>query len=207
MKIDLKFDSGWKRFGRAVDPARFKRQLKANIAAANARNGAAGKKLVRQAIKAATFDNNAPLTAFIKGSTKPLVDRGDLWQAVTMKQPSWDTVFIGILQSDGASNIAELLHEGGTIRVTDKMRAMFLALHLAGEGKLDPSKLTGRAAELWARRPARGWLPIAEGTSTIKIPPRPFIREPLSNPSFAALVRANWEQALAKTFADLAQKG
>jgi hypothetical protein len=207
IRISLDFDRGWKRFARATDPEKFRRQLRSNVSAANAKIGSFGKKLVRKTIKEGKLAQNKPLTVFIKGSTKPLIDRSDLWQAITFKQPSWHTVFIGVLQRDEAANIAELLHEGGRIRVTENMRAMFRALWMVSEGKMDAGKLKGRAAELWARRPSAGWLPLSDATDFIEIPARPFIREPLDTNEFKATVKKLWEDAITRTFQQIAARG
>lgn len=70
----------------------------------------------------------SPITIAIKGSTKALIDTGDMLNSVTYKtqEPEW--VFIGLLRTarskkgDELANIGAI-HEGGAvIKVTNKQR-------------------------------------------------------------------------------------
>jgi hypothetical protein len=126
------------------------------------------------------------------------VDKGDLWQAITSKQRRWDRVFVGLLQTDALFNIGRALHEGATIPVTKKMRAMFFYLWLAsqqaqGHRTGRPVRLTGRAAELFDR--FKDWKPLRDTTTAIKIPPRPFIAEAL-NDDAKQKMKLNWANAV-----------
>jgi len=100
---------------------------------------------------------NHPFTVALKGSSKPLIDKGDLIGNVTISPKLWVT-FVGILrgtQKKGSSgkkvdlvNIAYMQENGYQIKVTDKMRG-FLAFH---------------------------GLYLKETTTHLIVPPRPFIK-------------------------------
>lgn len=114
---------------------------------------------------------NAPLTVLIKGSDRPLVDRGDLRLAInTAVEGKGRTVegAVGVLRRRRAKrgrkmvNIATALHEGFVVRVTPKVRAAVFAELRKRQGKK-----------------ARGKKSSGGGSSTWRVKGRPFIREPL----------------------------
>lgn len=188
----LKLDVGWVRFERFLSKASQQVVVKAadeatKVAALTAQ------KLVRNEISDGSYDANADLTLMIKGSTKPLVDKGRLFQAITNKRIKAAMYFVGILKGRGRSsgtgtdmvNIARTIHDGATIEVTSKMRGLFWSLWLAtrthylrGE-RLPISKLRSKRAQELARRAFRQGntiFPLGDNTSAIRIPSRPFIR-------------------------------
>jgi hypothetical protein len=86
---------------------------------------------------------------------------------------SWREGFVGVLRTSLGANIAELLHEGGTIKVTPKMRRWFAA----------------KASEI-------GMKPLSPKTTTIRIPGRPFIRDTLDTSIFQIIVIENFNRAV-----------
>jgi hypothetical protein len=204
-KIDFKFKlKGFQGFSAALDPRRFKRILEKHVGRATQKIALIAEKQMRATMKKTVAPENAPLTVFIKGSSKPLVDRGDLWQAITSDVKRWDLAFVGILQTDEAYDIAKTIHQGAVIEVTDKMRWMFLALARASEGSLDPSKLRGRAAELWARRPG-GWKPLKPDTKAIVIPPRPWMNAAMKEGDIETKAKELWQAAVEAAIREAAQ--
>jgi len=201
-RIDFKLDKGWKRMAKAVDKKKFQARVRQHVALETRRNGQRGAKAIRQSIKRGDFAANAALTKAIKGSSKPLVDNSDLFKAVTFKVGSWDEAFVGVLRTDDSFNIAEMLHEGGEIKVTAKMRGLFYVLWLVSQGA-DPSILSGRARELWERMP-RDWKPLKASTTVIRIPKRPFITNIFNDPAFIKVVHEGWEKAVKRAFRDAA---
>ena len=176
-----------------TDAKSFSARLKRNVRRATALNALAAAKKMRQVIQAGGLKANAPLTMALKGSAKPLVAGGDLFQSITVQQINEDEQFVGVLRTEGDFNLVAVLHEGATIPVTPAMRWMFLLLAKASEGKMDPSKLEGRASELFAQ--FQGWKPLAAGTTAIVIPERPFVRITFEAPDLIALCKANWMAA------------
>jgi hypothetical protein len=118
---------------------------------------------------------NSPLTTLIKGSSRPLVDRGDLRQSVTDEVSVDGTDVhgaVGVLRrrrrkGKRIANIAIALHEGYTIRVTEKTRKAVFA-------ELD-RRMRGKKKKREARLARAG----GGGASTWRVRARPFIREPL----------------------------
>lgn len=81
-----------------------------------------------------TFAPLSPLTIMRKGSSKPLIDKGDLLGSISYKVVDDDKVFIGV--SDKEEAIIAAVHEYGcTIPVTPKLRAYFhyQGIHLRNE--------------------------------------------------------------------------
>lgn len=196
----------WKRFERALDSKRFGKLANKELRKATRRNGLEAKATIRRMIRAGgNFAANALLTREIKGSSKPLVDFGSgLFQAITSQTQTATSVFIGVQQTSEFFNIAEALHDGRVIPVTPKMRLMFQVLYSASIGTLDPSTLTGRAAELWRRKPG-GWLPLKDNTVAIVLPPRPFIDLAFKDDKLKQKVIANWQQAISNVLREIAK--
>lgn len=204
-KVSYKI-TGLDRWMKAVaDPPKFYAYLGQNMRKASELNGKLGERFMRKAIQSGNLAPNADLTVFIKSSSKPLVDKGDLFKSINSRIIDDYTVFCGVLKASDFSNIARIIHEGVVIQVTPAMRGMFLFLFKASIGEMDPSKLTGRAAELWGRQPG-GWKPLRESTVAIVIPPRPWATIVFADAEFKAKVGANWHAALAKTYRDMVQQ-
>lgn len=185
--------TGLVEWANATDANAFARRLKTNIRKATALNALAAAKKMRQVIQDGGLKANAPLTVALKGSSKPLVAGGDLFQSITVQEINEDEQFVGVLRTEGGFNLVEILHEGTTIPVTPAMRWMFLLLAKASAGEMDPSKLEGRAAELF--QAFQGWKPLAAGTTNIAIPERPFVRITFEAPDLIKTCRENWEAA------------
>jgi hypothetical protein len=193
------FDKGWKKFQTAIDPLILGPVLEKQIARANKFNALLVQRTIRTNIKKKVAPPNAKLTILIKHSRKPLVDRGDLFQAINIQHIDWKTSFIGIFDSSPAYDMGKVVHDGATIPVTQKMRNMFWLLWQVSIGALPESVLSGRAAELWQRAPTHGrnhWKPIKPATTHIIIPARPFIRTAFEDAALGAAVKGNWTKAI-----------
>lgn len=195
---------GFKKFGRIMEPSRFNNALRKHVSLATRRGALLVRKEIRRSIKKGVAPKNAPLTRAIKGSSKPLVDKGDLWQAISIEQPDFGTAFIGVKRTDENYDVARALHEGVSIKVTPKMRGLFHILWLASvarrEGKPIPP-LTGRAAQLFAR--FQDWKPLKQDTQVIRIPARPFIADTFGRQDVKDGVIQQWNKAIASAFAEI----
>lgn len=200
--------TGFDRYEKALRPDRMGRLLRKHIALGTRRGALLVLREIRQGVKRGIPPKNAALTVAIKGSSKTLVDHGDLFQALAIDQPDWREAFIGIKKTEGVYNIAKTLHEGETIPVTDKMRGLFYVLWLAsvahktGGGTIP---LTGRAAQLFSR--FKDWSPLKAETRAIKIPARPFIRNVFEDAAIKAAIIKKWEDAIAAAMRELAKGG
>jgi hypothetical protein len=168
--------------------------------------GAKGEALIRQEITNGKFESNKPLTIALKGVDEPL--KGDsagapLFKAITSKVVNDYAVFIGVLQTSGVYNIAVTIHDGRSIKVTEKMKNLFNILWLKEN---NPSiDLTGRAAELWEKMPG-GWKPLKASTTVIVIPPRPFIKNVWDKGELQDIAKKFWDGALAAAFKEMGQQ-
>ena len=203
----VKLNAAWSHLATIISTASPK--MMAELERATVVNAAVVQKTVRQVIRAGGYEPNSPLTRFIKGSSKPLIGRdAQLWKAITTKVLGPFTAEIGVLKGDATANIAIIVHEGTTIKVTPKMRRMFQLLANASRAaagnkrsKASPiapvAALQGRARELWEMRPGRGWKALKTSTTHITLPPRPYIAKVMDDPTLQEVVQKNWLDAAA----------
>lgn len=211
----LKFDKGWDRYGKAVNPPRFQRALKKHVRKATTRNAIVARKQVRQEVRAGVPPPNAELTARLKSkgsrkTTKPIVGTpgADLWNAIDWTVEDWNLAFIGVKRTSEEYNVAEVVHEGKTIAVTEKMRHMFRVLAWASESKTVVPHLEGRAKELWelGGRWKTKWKPLKDSTKAIRIPRRPFFRYAFQDRQLKRAVEENWSRAVQNAITEVARK-
>jgi len=184
--------SGFKGLSMMFSSKAFKARSAKLMRRATGRNALLAQGAIRRAIKSNINPKNAALTSAIKGSTKTLVDHGELFQAVAIKMISDTEAFAGILRTDGAFNLGVALHEGATISVTPRMRAMFFLLWLASTGAI--TGLDGRAGELFARY--QDWKPLKKTTTVITIPARRFVEKAFSSKGLKKKMVTNWKRAV-----------
>lgn len=187
----------WSKLGTALNPSAVSGHLRAQMHNATSANGAIARRAIRDHIKGGVSPADSPLTVFIKGSSKPVVDSpGGIFQSIASVVIDPFTVEVGVKKGDRSADYARVVHEGARIKVTPAMRAMFGYLADVSDGKRDASELTGRAADLWRRRPG-GWKALKHSTTHIRIPGRPFIEEALDNDALRKKLGENWLRAWA----------
>ena len=162
----------WNRLDEILNPSR----IAAGIQQAAARVGNYGASEVKKGIVSGApggqkFAPLSPITIARKGSSKPLIDKGDLVGSITYQVIDSDNVFIGVKKGKEA-NIAAVHEFGCTINVTPKMRAY---LHYQG-------------------------IHLKASTQFIVIPPRPFLRSVLLSNDFKAKVTEIYIQAIERMF-------
>ena len=159
-KLELK---NFKELEKLLSPSLFKILLHRNVGKATKKVGLLAEAEIKRLINSGFFQNNSPVTIAMKGSSRPLVDTGLLSQSINAKQLAWNSVVIGVLKrkkikgksgkSKDLLNVAKILHEGVSIRVTKKMRVLFQRL-----SRENPNVK-----------------PIKASTKVIVIPRRPFL--------------------------------
>lgn len=111
---------------------------------------------------------NSPLTIMVKGSSRPLVDRGDLRNSINWRtHDQGDMVFggVGVLRTRKTRNgkplfsVATALHEGFVVKVTPKVRAAVFA---------EMRKRRGKKIQFTGGGGSKSW----------KVKGRPFIKVP-----------------------------
>lgn len=203
--IRVWLSAGWRDFRNLVEISEFRGRYRQAMSQATATNGGIMLGEVRANIKTGKYAKgrkpNSSLTVFIKGFHNPLVDTGvKLRRLFEMVQTDYKSVEVGIKDNADAKWVAAI-HDGATIKITPEMRNMFALLARASTG--DPNvNLTGRAAELWARRPG-GWHPLADNKKTFRIPRRPFFAEVINNKKLQEIVAYNWQIAGANAVAGI----
>lgn len=172
MSATIKLTGEWPSLKALLDPRRTRAEVDLEAIKALAK---VAKKIARSALERGGLDANSQLTQILKGRDDPAKDTGEMMAAIrVIVLPQFRGVWVGIPKGHRKSKLAELVHDGATIPVTEAMRAMFRLLWQASEGKIDPQKLTGRAAALWKVKQS-GWLPLKADTEHIVIVERPFM--------------------------------
>jgi hypothetical protein len=203
--VKIKLSKDWKRLDKAL--AKSGPTARKHVKRATAFIGKQGVALIRNEISSGNYEPNRPLTVALKGGkNEPL--KGDrpgapLFKSITSKIVNDFTVFVGVLQTNAGYNIALTIHEGVSIKVTEKMRGLFYVLWLKGER---PSiDLSGRAKELWDKMPG-GWKPLKVSTTAIKISSRPFIKNAWNKGELQKIASRFWNEALAAAFREMRQQ-
>ena len=191
---------GFEQFDRTIDPKVLRPLLRDHIRRKSILNGLLAEALIQRRISGRVYAPNAALTAALKGSSLPLVDRGALMQSIT-SQVSSDgmEVLVGVFATGrvragrGSSSkasrvsIATILHEGAVIKVTPRMRAYFKRLASERSGRTK----RGRSLDI---------APLKASTTVIVIPARPFIREAIGDKRFLTQARNNWLEGIQEAF-------
>ena len=167
-----KLSGDWGRLETILNPSR----IAAGIQQAAARVGNCGasevkKGIVNGAPGGQKFAPLSPITIARKGSSKPLIDKGDLVGSVTYQVIDVNNVFVGVKKGKEA-NIAAIHEFGCTIGVTPKMRA-----YLNHQG-----------------------IHLRASTQYIVLPPRPFLRPVLQSEEFKSKVAEIYIQAIERMF-------
>jgi hypothetical protein len=182
--VDLKI-VGFDDFARLLEEGPFRERLKKEVERAMAANCLLADAAITAAINSGTgFKANRPLTVRIKGSSRPLVDGGDLVNSINYKVINWKEARIGVLRSkkvkkegggtEDLASVAKIVHDGATIKVTQKMRWFFM--------------------RMWRENPER-WKPLHPNTKVIVIPPRRFLEAAVSD-KLVPQMKLNWEAAI-----------
>ncbi|MDR1648916.1 MAG: phage virion morphogenesis protein [Synergistaceae bacterium] len=178
------FEGDWDKIANVLNPAK----MRAKLEQAGKRVGLAGVAAVKKGIVSGApggqaFTPLSPHTIARKGSSKPLIDHGDLVGSITHENPDLNTVWIGVKKgargkNGDMANIAAV-HEFGctnengcAIKVTPKMRAY---LHYSG-------------------------IHLRSATEYIVIPPRPFLASTLNDPEFLDKITKIYALALKEAF-------
>ena len=230
-KATLSLTGQWRQFVDGLDGNKFQRRLHAELLRANELIGKRFQRAARGMIRAAAYAPNSPLTVILKGSSKPLLDKGDLYQAITYEVEGPYAVKVGVIKHrlKGATtlDVAWILHEGATINVAQhpkvrrKMWAM-LRERMAGIGKLSKPRrevvlAAAKGMGLGRKRKfTRKQIAYLIATGKISkagpqhkptsnpvwtIPARPFIARPLSDPEFPVYALKRWEGAVKRALA------
>ena len=137
--------------------------------------------ILRRQINSSRNLSNHPVTAIIKGSNKPLIHAGKLFQSVESTQRNPFTFSVGVNRlSRSGRNIAAILEKGAVIPVTPAIRGWFIGQSLETHGKVKPLK---------------------DSTTQIVIPARPFLKAALvDNKDVHKVIFMEWMDAIMLAF-------
>lgn len=160
----------------------FEMRLSINMRQTNKLLAALGSGRLTKEIQGGKFAANSPVTVFLKGSSKPLIDHADLFGSVSGKAVSDAYGFVvGVKRRTvGGKNLAHMLETGFTVPVTPKMRKWFFAKARESGGRFKPLKAS---------------------TTHLRTPPRPYMEQAFFlDKSFQLVVVTKWKEAVHKTF-------
>jgi len=199
----IRLTGNWAGFKKALEGRTFTTAARKNMRRAMGLVGTLVAREVREQIKRGRYKANAALTVALKGSNEPLKGKrtGELWQAITHKVIDDFTVFVGVLRTSGDYNVAAAVHQGVSIGVTPRMRAMFWALWKMTLGVPGAELTSKRAEQLWSWN--KVWYPISRATQAIVIPPRPFMARAFRSRGTQRIVQKVLTEALDATFQEL----
>jgi hypothetical protein len=222
-QMSIRMTGLWNRVDAMLDPAKWQRVIRQEMDRSTRVNAQYLRREFRMRIKRRKYKPNAELTNILKNSVRstPLVDHGDLWASITYKKLTKTAYMAGILRGrsivragKGGSatdivNLALILHEGQSIKVTRKMRMLFRSLHAYSTGTVDQlhyGQLTGRAIELSSRMRSPGVKPLKATTKYIHIPPRRFLRDPFMDPQVRRNLMLNWRNGMERALRRMSQQ-
>lgn len=159
---------------------------------------------IQNRIRAGRYRKLSPLTRMMRTlegySTTPLLRRGALVRSITGDVETAWKASVGLLSTFGSqrgrdpttgkfkkgeqreSNLGRLLHDGGLIKVTDKMRQAFAR-------RMKRAALKNNASLLPPQKKGKGY---------IKIPPRPFIKDVFDDPAVMKKIEEIYYQEIGK---------
>jgi len=201
IKISIDFEKIAKAF--VSGPLVFQSTLSREYVRAGKVSGAKLAALMRQRVQGGMAPPNTDMTKDIKGSSKPLVDSGRMFKAITSESGGSLTNFeirVGVKRTHAAANVAKIVHDGAKQTVTRRQEVLFKMLWLASIGrKVNIRSERGRAILAQSKGTIA---PIKEG-QTLVIPPRPFALDTLRDPRTKLIVEAEFKEALKRTFVKL----
>jgi hypothetical protein len=185
-KLNIKLDQGWDKLRKWS--LALQGNLEKAIRVATKKSVLYVYAKIVENIQEGNFADNSPLTFLIKQklgrNTTPLIGKNNsVIKSISTEVLSSFEGEVGILMGRKSSkgsdmaNIGKLLHDGGTIQITDKMRLAFVKF-LGGIGiEPDPSK--GRK-------------------NIIRIPPRKFIEDVFDDPLVQERIRRFYKEEISK---------
>lgn len=229
MSSATRLSAEWNDLLRTLEPNSFKRRLAHNLERAGHRVGREFVRIARGMIRSAEYAPNSPITIMLKGSSKPLVDKGDLFQGIGYELDGPYNIRMGLLKrrvGQQVVNVGLVLHEGATIDVSahPQVRRKVWAMVRKAAGaerlaKLNPRSrkaVTKAAADLGIKatgRSRRGMFGAMKAAGKLQarpaggtgrqvwvIPARPFLSTPATSADFNKAIELHYSEAIRATF-------
>jgi hypothetical protein len=224
----IRLTGAWDAYLKAMDARDFRARLARRLATAADRVGRTFVASVRREIRAGVYAPNSPVTVILKGSSKPLVDKGDLFQSMTYQVDGPYHLNMGVIRAksgDKLVNVALIVHEGATINVKQhpKVRAKVWAMirsklspeALAALNRRQRASVSSAAGTLglskkghrWTERQRRWWFashPSTAGSGPARdvwiIPARPYLARVAESSDFQRMIGDTYAQAVQAAF-------
>ena len=172
-------EGGWDKLASILDPKRMQATMSVTTKKAGVHAVSAVKKTIVEGSPGGNaFTANHPFTVAKKGSSKPLINDGDLVGSITHEDVGLNVVWVGVKKGSRSKDGGDLVdiawvHEFGcSIRVTERMRVY---LHSQG-------------------------LHLKPATEYIRIPERSFLRAALNDSAFKEDIGGLYLDALKELF-------
>lgn len=179
---------GYETFLQMLKGGEYNRIFRMGLRNANKKLAVLGAARLSQEVRSGQHAPNSPLTAWLKKSSKPLVDHGDLLSSVSSKVGSrWYSFYVGTKRrTPSGKNLSHMLETGFTIKVTPKMRALFWH---------------------WAKESGGQFKGLKSSTTSIRVPPRPYMKQAFFNDkTFMGTVQLEWKNVIHNTFMHFSRK-
>jgi hypothetical protein len=200
--VSVELTGAWESFADAMDPDLFRQRLEEQLEMANERIGRQFIATAQRWIRADKYDPNSPITVILKGSSKPLVNRGDLFQGITFDQSDPWVLKLGIMRArpkgDDLVNIGLILHEGATVNVGAHPQVRRKVWSMVTEALQKVGKL-GQKSRAAAKGAASG-LGGQPASNLWVIPARPFLLAPLASAAMQKTIKRTAIQAVKAAF-------
>lgn len=180
---------GYETFMKMLKKEEYNKVFRMKLRRANKKLAVLGKGRLEREIRSGAHAANSPLTIWLKKSSKPLVNHADLLGSVSGKVGSnWYSFTVGVKRrTPSGKNLAHMLETGFTIKVTDKMRALFW---------------------YWAKESGGRFKALKKSTTAIRVKPRPYMKQAFFDDiAFQTLVQKSWKDAIHETFMHFKKKG
>jgi hypothetical protein len=194
-KYTITLSKDWQRLLKASNPSRFRKLLTAHMRVATERNGVDVMNCIRRKVQEAKFDPNSELTKLLKGSSKPLINSSTLARNINY---ALENAFVGLAGTNRnreGANIAYVLHEGATLKMTDERRrwlARAIAMAYKKMGRDYQGKEgTGYTYSGGVASPTRG---KSNSFAALIIPSRPFIESAFDDALIKRILE-RWSEA------------
>jgi hypothetical protein len=220
MAASVRIDTfkGWDQFAAATDPKRFRQALAKEMFKATTKSCNEIRDEIAKSImgKGKVYEKNSGLTILFKRTSTPLIggnfgigpemgggtDPGaTMYKSLGIDAKTYEG-FIGVVRNRGGFNVAYIVHEGATLRITEKRRKWLAAAIASAMGKQGKDFSRKGQAFTVDMNGKEKRIPSAKGSnnvgSAIIIPPRPFIRHVMQDPALQRRVIDRWGMAAAK---------
>jgi hypothetical protein len=180
---------GYETFMKMLRKGEYNKIFRMNLRKENKKLAVLGAGRLAREIRTGEHAANSPLTIWLKKSTKPLVNHADLLNSVSGKVGSrWYSFAVGVIRrTPSGNNLAHMLETGFTIKVTDKMRALFW---------------------YWSKESGGKFKALSKSTTAIRVKPRPYMKQAFFiDITFQTLVQEKWKNAVHLTFLHFKKKG